>query len=214
MDRLLRCLHKSHSAFDLFAHYFSEAIFIRDIDDEEKVQAMLQKKGLDWHYYKRAKSKLINQRIRRYIPDPKTLHSRLSTLFNCFKNIRCSTSKRSGHNIRFFSDEALEMAERLLETVRLGFLSDPPGLPLYYIKGKDRDGLTVYRTIRGTNSVEGGIHMAIQRVFGSLRASPQMSDALIMNWMHRRNIRVRNMTYTHQEKLMFLHLGWLQESHW
>jgi hypothetical protein len=175
---------------------------------------MLQKKGLDWHYYKRAKSKLINQRIRRYIPDPKTLHSRLSTLFNCFKNIRCSTSKRSGHNIRFFSDEALEMAERLLETVRLGFLSDPPGLPLYYIKGKDRDGLTVYRTIRGTNSVEGGIHMAIQRVFGSLRASPQMSDALIMNWMHRRNIRVRNMTYTHQEKLMFLHLGWLQESHW
>ena len=34
MDRLLRLLPKIHSAFDSFSHDFSEAIFIRDKDDE------------------------------------------------------------------------------------------------------------------------------------------------------------------------------------
>lgn len=39
MDRLLRLLSKKHSAFKAFCHDFSEAIFIRDKDDEGAVQA-------------------------------------------------------------------------------------------------------------------------------------------------------------------------------
>jgi len=76
----------------------------------------------------------------------------------------------------FFSKDAQEMSERLLDTARRGFLSDPLGIPLYYRMGIDRDGLTVYRTIRGTNSVEGGVHMAVRRVFGSLQASPELNS--------------------------------------
>jgi len=79
------------------------------------------------------------------------------------------------------------MSERLLDTARRGFVSDPPGIPLYYRMGTDRDGLTVYRTIRGTNSVEGGVHMAVRRVFGSLQASPELAECLLLNWMLRRN---------------------------
>jgi hypothetical protein len=112
---------------------------------------------------------------------------RLETLFNAYADIQCSTKKSRGS---FFSDEAKEMVQHLLETVRKGYLSDPSGISLYYLMGKDRDGLNIYRTIRGTNSVEGGVHMAIRRIFGSLQASPELAECLIINWILRRNKRV------------------------
>jgi hypothetical protein len=56
--------------------------------------------------------------------------------------------------------------------------------------GKDRDGLNLYRSARGTNSVEGGFHMVVRRIFGSLRASPELAECLLINWIHRRNRRV------------------------
>ncbi|KAJ7151286.1 hypothetical protein C8R43DRAFT_951101 [Mycena crocata] len=187
MDRLLRLLSKKHSAFKAFAHDFSEAIFIRDKSDEDAVRAVLEKHGVDWEYAKRAKSKALNQRIRRYIPRRQALLKRLETLFDAYADMQCSTKKSKGS---FFSDEAKEMVKHLLDTVRKGYLSDPPGISLYYLKGKDRDGLNLYRTIRGTNSVEGGFHMAIRRIFGSLRASPELAECILINWILRRNKRV------------------------
>ncbi|KAJ7174946.1 hypothetical protein C8R43DRAFT_1201440 [Mycena crocata] len=187
MDRLLRLLSKKHSAFKAFAHDFSEAIFIRDRSDEQAVRAVLEKHGVDWEYAKRAKSAALNRRIRRYIPRRDVLLKRLEKLFTAYEDIQCSTKKQRGG---FFSDEAKEMTKHLLDTVRKGYLSDPPGISLYYLMGKDRDGLNIYRTVRGTNSVEGGFHMAVRRVFGSLRASPELAECLLINWILHRNQRV------------------------
>lgn len=180
MDRLLRLLSKKHSAFKAFAHDFSEAIFIWDRSDELAVRAILEKHGVDWEYTKRAKASALNRRIRRCIPDRTVLLKRLQTLFKGYENIQCSTKKGRG---AFFSDEAKEMVEHLLDTVRKGYLSDPPGISLYHFMGTDRDGLNVYRTVRGTNFVEGGFHMAIRRIFGSLRASPELAECLLLNWI-------------------------------
>ena len=69
-------------------------------------------------------------------------------------------------------------------------MSDPPGIPLYYDMGVDKDGLHCYRTVQGTNSVEGNIHMPLRRMFGSLHASPELSDALLCNSHDRRNTTV------------------------
>ncbi|KAF9011526.1 hypothetical protein BDZ89DRAFT_1167480 [Hymenopellis radicata] len=195
MDRLLRILSKKHSVFKAFSHDFSEAIFIRDKDDEHAVRSVLEKNGVNWEYAKRAKAGELNRRIRRYIPDRHTLGKRLSALFTGYQDIICST-KQGHRGGRFFCDEAKEMATRLLETVRLGFLSDPQGISLYYVMGKDRDGLTVYRTVRGTNSVEGGVHMAVRRVFGSLKASAELAEKILVYWIFRRNQSVgyRNRT--------------------
>ncbi|KAJ7195718.1 hypothetical protein B0H12DRAFT_1169101 [Mycena haematopus] len=187
MDRLLRLLSKKHSIFNEFAHQFSETIFIRDKDDEAKVRAVLEKKNIKWEYAIRAKKSALNQRIRRYIPPPEKLAADLKTLFDSFKDIRDSVDRAPGREHLFFSKDARKTADTLLETARLGFVSDPPGIALYYVRGKDRDGLTLYRTIRGTNSVEGGVHMLIRRIFGSLRASPELTEATISNWFLRRN---------------------------
>lgn len=187
MDRLLRLLSKKHSAHKAFSHDFSEAIFIRDRDDEKAVQEVLKKHGINWEYAKRGKSSELNRRIRRYIPERDVLVKRLTVLFSGYQDIICSTQRQNSSQGRFFSDDAKQMASRLLETARLGFLSDPIGTQLYYIMGKDRDNLNIYRTVRGTNSVEGGVHMTIRRVFGSLKASPELAESVLINWIFRRN---------------------------
>ena len=185
MDRIFCLLSKKHSAFRAFAHDFSEAIFVRDKDDEAQVRAVLERKGINWDYTQRAHSSSLNRRIRRYIPPRDILVPRLETLFQGYRKFICTA--QTGRAKYFFSKEAQEMSERLLNTARQGFLSDPPSVPLYYHMGTDRDGLTVYCTIRGTNSVEGGVHMVVRRVFGSLQASPELVECLLLNWMLRRN---------------------------
>lgn len=122
--------------FKAFAHDFSEAIFIRDQSDELAVRSVLEKHGVSSEYAKRAKASALNRRIRRYIPERKVLLERLEKLFEGYAPIQCSIKKSRG---AFFSDEAKEMVKHLLDTVRQGYLSDPPGVSLYYLMGKDRD---------------------------------------------------------------------------
>jgi hypothetical protein len=50
MDRIFRLLPKKHTAVRAFAHDFSEAIFLRDRDDEAQVRAVLERKGINWDY--------------------------------------------------------------------------------------------------------------------------------------------------------------------
>jgi hypothetical protein len=187
MNRLLRLLSKKHSAFKAFAHDFSEAMFIRDKDDEARVQAVLEAKGISWEYAKRAKASALNRRIRRVIPKRHILVPRLEKLFYGYKDILCTAQNGSLQSRRFFPKLALEMFLRLIQTAKLGFVSDPDGKSLFIRMGTDRDGLPLYRTIRGTNSVEGGVHMAVRRVFGSLQASPELAECLLLNWILRCN---------------------------
>ncbi|KAF9065307.1 hypothetical protein BDP27DRAFT_1424992 [Rhodocollybia butyracea] len=189
MDRLLRTLPKSHSAFKEFTHLFSETILIRDANDTKAVKAVLEKKNIPWKYIVRSRKDWLNHHVRRYVPAPSKLEADLTRLFSSFQDVVCSSDRKKGRG-RFFSKDSRKVCESLLDSVHRGFLSDPPGIPLYHIKGWDKDGLPLYRTIRGTNSIEGGVHMTIRRIFGSLRASPELSVSLLSNWVLRRNKRV------------------------
>ncbi|KAJ7193645.1 hypothetical protein GGX14DRAFT_577092 [Mycena pura] len=167
-----------------FSHLFSETIFIRDGEDEVKVRKVLEQKGIRWEYAIRVKKVVLNRRIRRYIPCSEKLVKDLSVLFTCFQDLREADGKQ------FFSKEARKQAAALIETARLGFLSDPPGTALYYCTGQDKNGLNLYRTVRGTNSVEGGVHKQIRRIFGSLHASLALTETILGNWFLRRNRRI------------------------
>jgi len=71
-----------------------------------------------------------------------------------YKDLICSNKQNQGQ--AFFSKDAHDMSAQLLNTAQLGFLSDLVGVSLYYRMGIDKDGLTIYRTIHGTNSIERG----------------------------------------------------------
>jgi hypothetical protein len=114
MDRIFRLLPKKHTAFRAFAHDFSEAIFLRDRDDETQVRAVLECKGISWDYAQRAHSSSLNRHIRRYIPPPDILVPRLQTLFHGYRKVVCTA--QTGRAKYFFSKDAQEMSERLLDT--------------------------------------------------------------------------------------------------
>lgn len=79
----------------------------------------------------------------------------------------------------------------VLKTVELGHASDPPGVQLYFKTGrKDKFGLTLYRCVRGTNSLEGGVHQNLIRKFGSFGAGPELADAMLTEYRLRHNIDV------------------------
>ncbi|KIK66912.1 hypothetical protein GYMLUDRAFT_55535 [Collybiopsis luxurians FD-317 M1] len=198
MDCLLRTLPKKHSAFKEFAHQFSKTIFVRDGGDLRTVKLVLEKKGMSWDYIVRAKKSWLNHHVRRYIPPPTKLEADLKLLFDSFKNIVCSSDRKKGRG-QFFSKESTQVSNSLLNTVHCGFLSDPPNISLQYITGWDRDKLPLYCTIRGTNSIEGAVHMLIHHIFGSLKASPELAVALLSNWILRRNQRVGHFNRTGQK---------------
>ena len=165
---------------------FSRAIFLCDKDDEANVCRVLRAKGVDWEYVQHAKSYVLNRWIQRLIPAPAIVVPCLQLLFDGYKNLICSNKQNQFEEQPgqvFFSKDAHDMAARLIETAQLGLLSDPVGVSLYYQMGIDKDGLMIYWTIWGTNSVEGGVHMTIRRVFGSLQASPELAECILMNWI-------------------------------
>ncbi|THU77623.1 hypothetical protein K435DRAFT_846105 [Dendrothele bispora CBS 962.96] len=147
-----------------------------------------ESKGIAWKTALRAKPDAIQKRIRYVCLPPERLAADLYKFFECWQDVICSKDPKL--KLKLFNETAWKQAAGIVEAARRGLLSDPPGIPLYYVLGVDRDNLTIYRCIRGTNSVEGGIHMTIRRTFGALRASPEFADALLALIRHRRNQRV------------------------
>ncbi|CEP10632.1 hypothetical protein [Parasitella parasitica] len=86
----------------------------------------------------------------------------------------------------FYEDEK----KRVTQSIRLGHLSDPVGVPLYFRVKEDKFGLTIYRCVRGTNSVEGGIHTNIIRKFGFYNASPDLAECALADYRLRHNADV------------------------
>ncbi|ODQ72842.1 hypothetical protein LIPSTDRAFT_277289 [Lipomyces starkeyi NRRL Y-11557] len=85
--------------------------------------------------------------------NPRTFLPSLKKLFFAFGGIKCASSKKA-----FFTNEAWHEAQLILREVRPGYYSDPKDFPLYFEKVQDSNGLLLYRCIRGTNSLEGGVH--------------------------------------------------------
>jgi hypothetical protein len=87
-----------------------------------------------------------------------------------------------------FSEETWKKAQGVLHDVKKGWISDLSAIPLYTVNGCDKNGLPLFHCIRGTNSVEGGVHNPIQKNFGSLNASPELADALLVDFQHHHNV--------------------------
>jgi len=186
-NRLLKTLSKMHSAFNSFARELSRVMLVEDVNDRHAVEEVLARKGKTWDKMMYSNPDNLHRRVRRFCPPPNILVPQLQALISSWQDVKCSLDPSRGV---LFSATAHKAAEGLIRVAKLGLISDPPGYSLYYKMGVDRDGLPYYRCIRGTNSVEGGIHMPIRRTFGSLQASPELTDALLCNIRHHRNATV------------------------
>lgn len=190
MDRVLRTIPETHSLRKAFSVAFSDTLFTIDQDDKLLVSATLEHRKPNpttFHDVRHRNPSWLWDRVRRYIPGKEYLHTALTELFHEWGPCKCS---RTG--LSLFNKDSWKKANALLEDTQRGWISDPPAISLYVKMSTDREGLAVYRCLRGTNSVEGGVHMLLMRIFGSLNASPELADAILADWRYRHNEDVRD----------------------
>jgi hypothetical protein len=178
--------YKRHGLYKEFTQRFSDSLFIMDEEDKKAVEEVLIKNGESWELKMKYDRSWVLKRVKRKVAPPQVLLPLLKALFLSFGPLKCPKSKRT-----LFDHTTWKKAVRVLKTVQLGHVSDPPGVQLYYKTGKtDKDGLTLYRCIRGTNSLEGGVHQNLVRKFGSFGAGPELADAMLTEYRLRHNLNV------------------------
>jgi hypothetical protein len=173
---------KKHVYRKRFFEMFREAMFVMDKSDLDNVL----KVNLGEEFKRRVLNKwlpYVQKRIRRYIPKPSVLFERLSAVYEFFKD------KKDSKGIFLLSKKNREDFLNILEHCRLGCLSDPENVQLYEKTGTDKNGLNLYRCIRGTNKAETYYQKLIRR-FSAFRASPRCADALLSESRHRYNSRI------------------------
>lgn len=181
--------YKRHGLYEEFTRRFSDSLFTIDENDERKVKDALERNGESWATKMKYDRNWIWKRVKRNVASPNILLPTLKALFLCFGPLKCSKSGRT-----LFDKVAWKQAASVLKTVQLGHASDPPGVQLYYKLGKkDHYGLDLYRCIRGTNSLEGGVHQNLIRKFGSFGAGPELADAMLAEYRLRHNFDVGTM---------------------
>jgi hypothetical protein len=194
-----RCLKDAFHIFNMFyisvahglraefARALRDAIFIPDPIDKARIVAwgLRQTPPKDWNGLLRTSSKWVWRRCKRIIPPPEELYPLVAAVFETFGPLKDAKS-----GLPLFNSAAWAVAKNILELVQKGFLSDPPGIALYYQLGVDKFFLILYRCIRGTNWTEGGVHTHLRSRLPTSGASVRHANASLKDFIARHNLLV------------------------
>ena len=190
MDRAKLPIH--HEYKSLFFRALRASVFIMNDDDVDDVKRILDGKvGTSWEKKLSFDFSYIAKRVRRRVPPPNILYHRMKAVFDFFKDRHCSTT-----NVVLFHEKNRNKFCNMLELVKKGYASDPPGMAMYVPKtdayGRkmvDSDGLKLYRSVRGTSNLE-SLHQYLTTSFGHTVAGPMYSDELLTIVRHQYNWRM------------------------
>lgn len=190
MDRAKLPMHHEYKA--LFFRALRAAMFIFNKDDVDQVKAvMATKDGVTWEKTMAFNFEYIALRVRRRAPPANIMYNRMLAVFNFFKDK--VDSEKGG---KLFSDGNKKKFLAVLELVKQGYATDPPNLQMYAEKTDDngnkmvdKDGLTLYRSLRGTSNLE-SLHQYLTTSFGHTTSGPWYSDCLLTIVRHMNNWRM------------------------
>jgi len=153
---------KTHVLCLQFARAMWDAIFFINEEDHALVEAQLKSEGSSWDDKLKFQPKSLWKLIQWYILPPEWLYDLVENIFKTYGPLKDSITGQP-----LFSPAAWKSAQNILKVIQAGYLSDPPGIPLYYQVGLDRkkNGLPVWQCIWATNFTEEGVHHSIQACF-------------------------------------------------
>ena len=183
MDQFKVSLH--HGLRRPFSCALRDAIFLLDPEDRAAVEKVLETKNMSFRQMVLTNSDWIWQWVKRLVPPPEILAPRVTEVLQTYGPLKDAVTGQP-----LFNDVAWEKAHTVIENIKMGYYSDPPGYSFYALLRTDKYGLNVYRCSRGTNNVEGGIHQNIIRRFGSFNASPQLTVNLLRDYTLTHNLEV------------------------
>ena len=169
-----------------FSRALRDALFILDPEDVANVEKVLKVKDLTFKNAVLYFSDWVWQRVKRCVPPAEILASRVVEVFRMYSPLKDAKTSQP-----LFNDDSWETARTIMENIKMGYYSDPPGMKFYTFVRKDKNGLSIYRCSRGTNNVEGEIHQNIIRRFGSFNASPCLAVNLLRDYCLSHNLKVR-----------------------
>jgi 3'-5' exonuclease len=173
-----------------FGRQLRDAIFIPDAKDRLRVNAWgtSQSPPQNFEKIRASRPEWLWRQCRRTIPPPKNLYPLVEQVFRTFGPL-----KDAATGMPLFNSGSWKTAKHVLDLIRNGFLSDPPGISLYTIIGIDKKagGLPIYRCARGTNFTEGGVHAHLRSHLPSSGASIQHMHACLLDFILRHNLLVR-----------------------
>lgn len=181
----------THGLRKQFTRELRDAIFIPDKDDKARIDAWgaTQTPPVTYTSLRNSSPDWLRRRCKHIVPPPKILYKYVSNVFRTYGPIRDPDTKKP-----LFSTDNWKIAKNILDLIRNGYLSDPPGVALYTAIGTDRKagGLPIYRCARGTNSTEGGVHTHIRSRLPKFGVSPRHLQSALIDYVLCHNLRVSN----------------------
>ncbi|EPQ50510.1 hypothetical protein GLOTRDRAFT_133880 [Gloeophyllum trabeum ATCC 11539] len=174
-----------------FSRALRDAFFIPDPEDKAIMETFLEGRNTTWDKMLLFHSRWLFQRVKRIVPPAEILLPRVRNVLQKFGPLKDSITGQP-----LFNDRAWDTSGNVLENIRRGYYSDPPGVQLYFIRGRDKYGLMRYKCCRGTNAIEGGVHQNIIRWFGSFNAAPEFALQLLRDYVLYHNLKVGTLNRT------------------
>jgi len=174
---------KEHGFRRPFARALRDAMLIPDIEGKKRIEAYLTTIGSSWDDVLQFNAKWLWKHCKRTIPPPELLYPLVKEVYLTYGPLLDCKTKQPLFNSRAWKD-----AGNVLKAIQAGLLSDPPGVTLYFQMGVDKKhgNLPIYRCARGTNSVEGGVHLSGRRHLpisgvSTRHASCRLRDFVLMH---------------------------------
>lgn len=181
-------LPATHALRKQFTRELRDAFFIPNEDDQRHINSWgaIQKPPKTYQELRNSMPDWTRARCRHIIPPPHLLYPLVAKVFQTYGPLIDPITKQP-----LFSASAWKIASNILELVRKGFVSDPPGISLYTRIGTDKKaGLPIYRCARGTNATEGGVHTHIRSCLPKFGVSVRHVHASLLDFTLRHNLLV------------------------
>ena len=183
-------LSTTHPLRPHFTRELRDAIFVPNQADKSRIDSWGAIQNLPQTYdtLRNSSPQWVRERCKHIIPAPKKLWHLVSRVFRTYGPLIDPQTKRP-----LFTTDNWKTAKHILDLIKNGYLSDPPGIPLYTVVGLDKKsgGLPLYRCARGTNATEGGVHKHIRARLPKCGASIRHVNACLHDFVLYHNLVVR-----------------------
>jgi len=178
---------KSHGLHVTFSRALRDAIFLPDAEDKKRIVSFLacQNPPMTWNECLQSNPQFIKKHCKHVVPPPEQLYGLVSKVFEIYGPLKDAQT-----GISLFSSSTWKTVKNILQIIKLGQISDPPGIPLYYCIGTSKNGLPVYRCWRGTNFTEGAVHRPIRKSMPFSGVSPRHTSTRLKDFVFRHNMLV------------------------
>ncbi|KAJ6456287.1 hypothetical protein C8R47DRAFT_1029405 [Mycena vitilis] len=186
-------ISRTHGLRQEFCQALRDAMLIPHPADKALIEVYLKSQNVTWDNMRQYHPKWLWRHCRRTIPPAEQLYPVVHQVFTTYGALKDAKT-----GLPLFNTAAWKIAKNILELIKNGYVSDPPGVQLYFCLGFDQKagGLPIYRCQRGTNDVEGAVHTHLLSNLPSHGASVRHMVACLLDFVLCHNLRVGHFNST------------------